>query len=220
MDNEKRLEKEKKILQLKDEVALLRAKTDELEMLAKEYTLDYFNEEREEYAYLKQIPKHYSMTRHVLAPYSGLNVDLIGYMIAILFYDYEHKEMVVERKIASEMWNSLYGTKYQVKLPYLSIRNLADASDNIEIDFSDSFLLKNFPMEKPVIWMTDQNGYEHVSTNYTYLIGYNGELNFDYVKREVIKELVYSMAYYQKQHDITYMDADKTWDVFKKIYKK
>ena len=214
-------EKKDRILKIKDEIALLRAKEVELKKLEEEYYNDYFNLEREEYAHLTQIPHTCSINREPMRPYSILNVDLIGKMIATLFKDYENKRMIVMRNYVHEKWQNDNG-EYPVMYPILIIKNTLgnDSNDVIKIDYNSNMYPCEYPTDNPTTWRISPTGYEFEASNYSNLIFLTGNLTFDNKNREFIEELVYSMAYYQKQHGITYMNADKTWEVFKKIYKK
>ena len=68
--------------------------------------------------------------------------------------------------------------------------------------------------------ISSEYGDYYKASNYNHLVGYYDELDFKYHNREYIKELIYSLAYYQKQHNINQMTPSDTWNVYRKIYYK
>ncbi len=214
-------EKRERIQKLKKEISILRAKEVEVAKLEEELYNDYFNLEREEYAHLTQIPHTFSINREPMGPYSILNVDLVGKMIAILFKDYENKKMTVMRDSVLEKEQD-DDDEYPFWNHFLIIKNALENNENdiIKIEYSHYMSLCEYPTNDPITWIIFPRGREIEASNYNKLIYLTGNLTFDNKNREFIEELVYSLSYYQKKHGIEYMDATKTWDVFKKIYKK
>lgn len=47
-----------------------------------------------------------------------------------------------------------------------------------------------------------------------------GELTFDYKNNKSIRELIYNLAYYQKQIDQVYLSEGELLKAYKKIYKR
>ena len=93
-------------------------------------------------------------------------------------------------------------------------------SQNIIIPYSNHMELEKYPTKKPVTWYT-QDGRDYEMSNYNYLLNTWDGLTFDYPSNlEYIKKLLYSLAFYQEQHDIKYMTDDETMKVYKRIYKK
>ena len=216
-------EKREEIIRLKSKLKELSKSMDdtrnELETLEKQVYNDYFNLEREEYALLTDIPdKPSSKTKNVLYDYSNLNIDEVGKMICELFDRYEHKNMAYKRE---SIFGYAKGDRgyYHTFIPALiigeDVENNITNLDNIVIEYSKNSLVKDYLTKSPNIWNE-----EFKTFNYNYLIGEYVPLSFDYQNHEFIKELIYSLAYYQKQHDITYMDEEETRRVYKRIYKK
>ena len=218
--------KERKILLLEEEIKLLEKKKDLLTTLQSEYYKEYFDAPRSEYSLLTDIPKNPGTDIHVLFDYSILNVDTIGDIICELIKRYENKDYMSRRVNKIERWDNSFGY-YYVSLPRLvigkedKIEYLNKREDNIIISYNSYSKIDNYPTDKPVIWKATSSykAYEE-SSNYNFLINSKDDLSFDYHNLEYIKELIYSLAYYQKQHDIESMSSSDTWDVYRKIYKK
>ena len=215
------LEKRNKISELNNNIEKLNteltSKINELETLKRELYNDYYSIKREEYSLLKDLPiKPNSRERHFLYDYSILNIDEVGKIICNLFDIYENKDMICYRGnnygyIRSE------NVFHHELIPTLMIKNKNKKdSDNIVIEYNKNLLLCDYPTNNPVYWNKN-----FVSSNYNYLIGeFANVLSFDNKNYEFITELIYSLAYYQKQHDIKYMSEEETRKVYKRIYKK
>ena len=174
---------------------------------------------------MTDIPNNPTTKVHALYPYSTLNIDKIGKLICKLFEMYEHKHVVAKRSYNTE-WEETRFDRYAVNYPILvigeesKIEDANDYEDNIIIEYNQYNSLKDYPTSKPVVWDIYQYSPSFKASNYDSLIGYSDDLSFDYKNYEFIKELIYSLAYYQKTHDIKYMNVKETREIFKKIYKK
>ena len=180
---------------------------------------------RENYALLTDIPENPLITKHFLRDYSILNVDEVGKMICELFKEYENKDFISKRLYIYDRWKDVFGHYYKVGTPILVI----DTPDDIKkydkdrqliIKFERNMSLKKYITDEPVAWDISEHHNPYNWANYAHLIDRYEGLSFDHKGYEFIKELVYSLAYYQKVHSIEYMNAKETEEVFRKIYKK
>lgn len=223
-------DKKKKIL-LEKEVKQLEKKQEELSKLKLEYYNEYFNIKREDFALLTDIPsnpndKDYKNDKHVLYQHSVLNVDTVGKIICQLIKRYDHRDVISKRLILRTRGNNAFGT-YPVEIPKLVIGQKDEVEDlyknehNIIINYNEYMNLNEYPTNNPVKWCTSSVGNHYKKSNYNHLIDYYDGLSFNYPGNlEYIKELIFSLAYYQREHDIKYMMPEDTWNVYKKIYKK
>ena len=222
--NESLNEKQKKILLLEEEIKGLEKKKKQLEKLKYSYYSEYFNQSDNTLP-LTNIPSNPTTEKHILYNYSLLNVDEVGKMICTLFKRYENKNVVAKRLQEYDRWENYFG-RYPVHLPILVIGNpdeihyQKENSNNIVIDYAHYADLKKYPTDKPVTWDLNYSSGPFERSNYKIFIDSSGDLAFDYHDYEFIKELIYSLAYYQKTRDITWMDAKDTRAAFRKIYKK
>ena len=218
---------ENKILLIKKEIDELEEKKKQLEKLQLNYYNEYFDIVRDDFALLKDIPinpNYYS--KHVLYDHSVLNVDTIGKIICELIRKYDKESVVSKRIIKNDKWENAFGY-YCVEVPILVIgkENTIDKMDkdaqNIIIEYDNYYDLEDYPTNNPVSWMTSEYGEPYKKSNYNRLVGYQDGLNFKYPSnQEYIRELIYSLSYYQKKHDIKIMGSKDTWYVYRKIYKK
>ena len=221
---EKILLLEDEIKYLEDEIKSLKEKKKILNNLKKEYYYDYFDTGRNEFTLLNNIPANYNKyIRHLLTNYSALNVDTIGEIICKLIKEYNNKDYISKRILECEEHPGFFG--YTTKTPKLVIGKYDEVDyidkveNNIIINYNELCTLDHFPTDNPVIWFGSNRYYK--GSNYNYLVGNNDGLSFNYpVDMEYIRELIYSLAYYQKQHDIKQMTPEDTWSVYRKIYKK
>lgn len=221
MNNDVLEEKKKKILLMEEEINALNEKKKKLKQLKIDYYIEYFNTKRDEYALLTDIPSNPTNEPHILHDYSGLNIDLIGRMICELFKKYENKDLVCERRFKTEIWdNAFHGFTINIPLLVIGMSNeiyeLKSNENNIIIEYDEHTRFDEYPTDNPVAWSL-YSSFER--SNYCKLIDKIGNLSFDYKNYEFIKELIYSLAYYQKEHDIKWMNEQDTFNVYKKIYK-
>lgn len=231
MINESLNKKKKGILLIEKEIKQLEQKKKQLQKLKLDYYHEYFDTKRDDFTLLTDIPsnpnsKNYVTDKHVLYDYSALNVDTIGKIICELIKKYENEDVVSKRLIEYAWWENKFGD-YLVELPRLvigkkdSVEKLDKDSQNIIIEYSDYCYLKDYPTKNPVTWKTSEYGGYYKRSNYKHLVGYYDGLDFNYPNnQEYIRELIYSLAYYQKEHDIKFMSPQETWNVYRKIYKK
>ena len=225
MGNDALIAKKNKITLLENEIKMLNDKEKELNELRKEYYIEYFNTDRDDYTLLTDIPDIVLNEKHVLFDHSALNVDEIGKLICELFYEYEHRKMISMRSYRYATFIGRFD-RYAETYPILVIGDEKHVieneknDDNIIIGFDCCSELSRYPTDEPVIFNTFYYTFSGKKSNYNHLVGYRGGLSFDYKNYEFIKELIYSLAYYQKQHDISYMSPSDTRDVYRKIYKK
>ena len=221
-------DKKSKILLLEKEIKQLEQKKKQLKRLKLDYYQEYFDAKRDDFALLTDIPSNpnnsnYATDKHVLYDYSVLNVDTIGKIICELIKKYDKEDCVAKRIIEYDRWGNKFGY-YLVKLPRLvigkedEVEYLDEKKKNIIISYNNHAYLDKYPTHNPVTWMTSEYGDHYKASNYDHLVGYYDELDFEYHNREYIKELIYSLAYYQKQHDIKQMTPSDTWDIYRKIY--
>ena len=206
------------IASLEEEIKSLRAKEIELLELRKKYYKDYFEAQREEYALLTGFPSNpVRQDEHVLFRHSVLNVDEIGKIICELFQKYEGRKMLSQR-------STQYIMSINEVQPILVVgtpENISEgnkSNDNIVIDYTRYLSMNDYPTDSPVTCYKSYNR-EEKWTNYNSLIFFSNNLTFDYKGYEFIKELIFSLAYYQRQHDIKYMTAEETKRVSQKIFK-
>ena len=226
MNNESLNDKKKRIILIEKEIKQLEKKKKQLQKLKLDYYHEYFDTTRDDFSLLTDIPSNPSQDSHVLYDYSALNIDTIGKIICELIKKYDNKDVVSKRLIEYDRWKNAFGF-YLVELPRLvigredSVEKLYEDSQNIIIEYSDYCYLKDYPTKNPVTWKTSEYGGYYKRSNYNHLIGYSDGLDFNYPKnQEYIRELIYSLAYYQKTHDIKFMSPQDTWNVYRKIYKK
>ena len=81
-----------------------------------------------------------------------------------------------------------------------------------------------YPTNNPIIAEKLSGSFRDIKkySNYSHLVDYHDGLSFETkIYTDFIQELIYSLAYYQKKHDIKMMSPNDTWNVYrKKIYKK
>ncbi len=229
------IEQRKEIILLEDEIKGLEEKKKQLERLRLEYYRDYFSTKRDDYSLLTDIPINPIHEMHVLFEYSYLNVDTIGKIICELMKRYDGINCISKRNVRCERWENKFDY-YTVELPRLLIGKPEDIekeshivlyqenkeveNDNIMvIKFSD-VSLKDYPTDNPTKWITSSCGDIREKSNYSPMIGYTDGLTFDHHNLEYIKELIYSLAYYQREHSKKLMTPQETVDVYKKIFKK
>ena len=221
------LEKTKtQITTLEDELKLLRKKQKELRSLREKYYADYFDTHREEYARLTDIPKNpFSYSKpHVLYEYSALNVDSVGRMIRELIKKYENKDYVAKRLTLHSSSENAFG-RYPIQVPIFVVgpekefHRFEDGSHNIVINYDWSEPMKEFPTNNPVTWDIHEYSDPFLGTNYNHLIDYHDGLSFNYKYKGYIEELIFSLAYYQKEHDIKQMTLTETRKVYQKIFR-
>ena len=220
MSNES-LDKKNEILLIKEEIKKLEKKKRQLRKLEFDYYKEYFNTDREDYALLTDIPDNPTNKYHILYDYSALNVDTIGKIICELFKKYENKKIVSKRLVKTEISDNIFHDFHRYPILVIgsseNIHELDHNEDNIVIEY-DHVSLDEYPSNHPVYEYKDD--YQFKWSNYNKLIGYYEDLKFDYNKHEFIEELIYSLAYYQKVHDIKFMSPQETWNVYRKIFKK
>lgn len=229
----------KRIDELKMEINELENKKIELLELEKKYYCDYYSIERDDYALLKEIPDNpfkIEDKSQVLYRYSLLNIDTIGNLICKLFHIYEKRNYLCMRNYVNEEYERRFFDK-AVSQPILAIgesdvinkyRNkyvdneFIDDDKNIIIEYSKYYPASEYQTDNPVTYREGDifSSDEIIISNYNFLLGFYNGLKFDYKGFEFIKELIYSLAYYQKKHDIEQLTDKETVEVFKKIYKK
>ena len=230
MNNESLKDKEKKILILRHEIKQLKQKEKELEKLESEYYHEYFDMPRDDFSLLTNIPYNPDNNKHVLYDYSILNVDTIGKIICKLIKKYENKDVVAKRLIYYTDWEDAFGNQ-TLELPRLvigeedKIERLDKEEQNIIIEYDDFYDLEDYPTNNPVRWWSTSSRSlirDYVETsNYRSLIDTRNGLDFQYpANQEYIEELIYSLAYYQREHNIKFMGPKETWNTYRKIYKK
>ncbi len=203
-------------------------KNRQLELLKLKLYKQYFHTQRKEFALLTNIPSNpQKNNRHILFNYSCLNVDMVGNIICDLIKKYDNEDFASKRGVQEYTDTSdTYIRPYHFKKPVLVIAQGNEVNDpykakgdnKIIIEYSNSMILRGCPTNIPVTWKTDIGSVE--LTDYAYLI-YNDGVIFSYPNsKEYIKELIYSLAYYQKEHKVKYMTPEDTWNVYQKIYKK
>ena len=203
-------------------------KNRQLEILKLKLYKEYFSTKREEFALLTNIPPNpEKRNKHILFDYSCLNVDMVGKIICDLIKKYDNEDFASKRGVQEYTDTSdTYICPQHIEKPVLVIAQgnevnnpyKAKGDNKIIIEYSDSMILRGCPTNIPVTWKKGI-GSEKLS-DYAYLI-YNDGVVFSYPNsKEYIKELIYSLAYYQKEHDVKYMTPEHTWNVYQKIYKK
>ena len=207
----------------------------ELLMIKKELYNQYFDINKKEYSLLTDIPSNpYDIKGeenyvHTLREYSSLNVDVVGKMICKLIKKYNNLDVVSKRitkicKIEPTLgnWASHYSKiTYQVIGKKNEVKQLNDVDNNIVIGYEFMSEIEEYPTSKPVEWLFNEHGQPYIKSNYSHLIGLHDNLTFKCPdNKEYIKELIYSLAFYQKQHDIMQMTPEQTWNVYRRIYKK
>lgn len=218
-------DKKNKILLIEEEIKALEAKKKKLKKLKTEYYNEYFKTKREDYALLTDIPDNPMEKKNLLTDYSVLNIDEIGKIICDLFKCYENKDLLSKRLYYYDRWENAFGY-YPAKIPIQVIGKPENIDkyfyneENIIINYEKLRDLKKYPTDLPVEWQIHEYGLPVEGSNYDYFIMTDGDLKFDYKNREFIKELIYSLAYYQKEHNLKMMSASDTQKVYKKIYKK
>ena len=209
---------------------LWRSSYKKLQDLKRNYFYTYFGVKREPNAWLTNIPnpKDYISVMpfwHPLYTYSFLNVEAVASMICLLFKDYENKEMVSKRIIKEEIHYE-NRSKINPKISYCDytpeviigeVKNIYDDhnKDNIVIRNGD----RHTCLEKPY-----EGDYSQLFLNekpyYWYMLGFSGELSFNDKGHQFIRELIYSLAYYQMVNDKHLTSSKETMKAFEKIYAK
>ena len=223
----KLLEIKNEIYELEVEVKLLEEKKERLSDLKEKYYKEYFMAPRDEFSQLTNIPQNVTDRYHILSDFSNLKIDVIGQLICELFKKYENKD-VVAKKLYHEVvaHTAIPSWQYEPVLLIGSGEDIEDLgtifyslprdSDNILIgynydDSSDFIMKKKKDQINSFVYSIPYNEYNKLIDK---------DLVFDDKDHGFIRELIYSLAYYQKQHNINYMSAKETRHVYQKIYKK
>ena len=90
-------------------------------------------------------------------------------------------------------------------------------ANNIIIKYNNLASLRKYPTNDPVAWISNSNSFAIQKSNYDNLISYYDGLTFDYNNLSYIRDLIFSLSYYQKQHNIEQMSSSETWNVYQKI---
>lgn len=226
-------DKRNKILLLKNEISEISEEIKEkkiqvdkknrrLEKLMLQLYKEYFTAEREEFALLTNIPsntynsfsKNY---KHVLYDYSLLNVDVIGKIICDLIKKYDNEDFISKKGNFVHTEDTYFGPKTR-SIPALIIGK-GEIPDTVLSDEDYDIIISLNGVHHPVVVEASRNDYGKL--DYAFLMDYHDGLSFYYPSnKQYIEELIYSLAYYQREHDIKYMMPEDTWNVYKKIYKK
>ena len=236
--------KKDEIIEFNTEIRIAEKRIEEwkkkLADMKKEYYEDYFSTDWGEYALLTDLPDEDMILSsdeiHKLYEYSILNVDEIGKIICEMCAlregcEYHSARAKYYPDVMTSFQYYLDGNVYQKYLkhcePILAIGedikkvyygDDLNLRDIIYIEFCSGEHFSNLPMDNPVIRSNFGRSMQY--SNYRPLLEKNGSLAIsNYVLYDFIKPLIYSLAYYQRQHNITTMSADQTRDVYKRIYK-
>ena len=216
-------EKKERVIALQSKVDELRKFEEDLEQAQIDYYQDYFDTRRENFARLTDIPDKPNGVSHGLYDYGFLCVDTIGKITRDLIRRYERKDVVAKRTIRYIPSEEL--GEYLTEEPYFIVgepKNIIlgeSCEENIIINYSENAQLYAHPTNYPVYF--DDYGVMMPRSNYNYMFGDYDGLAFDAKGREYVKEIVYSIAYYQKQHNIRQLGQRDTWNVYERIiYKK
>ena len=216
--------KKEKIMLMKQEIEALERKKEQLKELEISYYYDFFKLNRKDFSLLTDIPNNYTNEKHILCDYSILNVDTIGKIICQLLKKYEGINAISKRLYISDTLDDIFHSR--VSYPILvigksdEVYELNSCDKNIVIEYASNVTLYEYPSNNPVLWYMASSSGPYERSNYRKLIGYYDDLNFDYKQYEFIKDLIFSLSYYQKQHDIKQLGARDTWNVYQKIYSK
>ena len=214
-------EKKEKIITLRADVDLLRQKEIELKNAELDYYKEYFNTDRELFARLTDIPEQPEYTSNGLYEYGYLCVDTVGKIIRDLIRRYEHKDVIAQRDYRYVAADDPFS--YPVREPFFivgpkSTLILGDKSEeNIILNYSKYRKLHESPTNNPVYFEKDDSGSVILASNYNYMFGSFDGLAFETYGREYIKEIVYSIAYFQKQQGIKQLGQRDTWNVYERI---
>ena len=225
---------DKKKDEIKKEIEALEKKKKQLRNLELEYYRNFYDSSyridyrgRElDYVLLQDCPHNPTNRKHILYDYSVFNVDTIGKIICQLLKT-EGINFISERLYETEISDNIFHDRLYYPVLVIGkkdeVYELSSNESNIIIRFDYNATLDKYPTKNPVIWnLPSQNG-PLKKSNYSHLINYKDGLSFDCpIKQEdiLIRQLIYSLSYYQKQHNIKQMTPSDTWDVYRKIYYK
>ena len=230
MTEEDLIKTKNKIDLLEEEIKDLEQKKQLLEDIKREYYYDYFDFERENYSLLKNIPENIQKEEHVLRKYSLMDVDAIGKLICKISKLYGIKDLNYKRDYYTETNENKFevyreeypilviGPKNKVNEKHFNKKLFEKDKDIIIIDYNMHIEENDLLMDNPVKWVVGSNHNIKYKTNYNRLVNYFDGLRFDYKNKEFIKELIYSIAYYQRENDIHYMNSNELENVVNKIY--
>ena len=222
-------EMKNKIILLEEDIKELKKKQELLASLQQDYYNRYFNTQREDFSLLSDIPNNPTHKIHILWDYSVLNVDTIGKIICNYLRKYgdnEVKNYICKRLFKTEISDDIFHSR--ISYPTLVIGDpehiyeMDENKNNIVIDYNMLSLIE-YPTNNPIIAEKLSGSFRDIKrySNYSHLVGYVDGLSFETkIYFDFIQELIYSLAYYQKKHDIKMMSANDTWNVYRKIYKK
>lgn len=203
----------------------------QLETLKPKYFNDYFNLQRPLYEELKDIPSanYLNGEDNLMSKYSAFNLEDLGEIMV----DYIEKEF--SSKAKSEI--KIVSTKergvedyqfywYNQQTPHLFVYS-TDIFMDIPMDVNNRGIENLNSNETIKCLNNDWLDEYYYYTYYCQLINcyskyYNeyGELTFDYKNNKSIRELIYNLAYYQKQIDQIYLPEGELLKAYKKIYKR
>lgn len=218
-------EKRTKLILLEEKIKSLKGSREELLKARQEYYELFYNTEREDYAFLTNVPENTKGEKHPLYDYSTLNVDVIGKLICKLAQKYEGLDFASKRVDCTEQVkdkNEIYYEEYPVLVvgEKTKIHEGSENEDNIILEFDPNINVKDYPTDKPVFYVKGIHGESKIRSNYNKLINYMNGLSFDSKGHQYIEDLIFSLAYYQKSHGIDSMTSEETKDVYKKIFKR
>ena len=194
------------------------------------YFNDFFTKERPLYEKLTDIPSSSYLNEDInlMAQYSIFNLEEFGKILVDYIANSFHskakskikiittKELMPARKLETEDYDYQFYW-YNQKTPHLFIQ-----SSNISFDIP--FNLANQYGEKTIKCLHNDLTKEYYYYGYyNQLINYYSkyqEISFNYQNNQLIRELIYNLAYYQKQTNETYLSEGKLLKAYKKIYKR
>lgn len=215
------------------------------------YFNSYFKDWKGEDFYLENFPlydwkEYFDKSYRAFEPYSKMNVLLVGDFIKQLL-NTEGKQVDSKLIILDLNKEVFYGDHYSAtiptKIPCVMIGKDLDKKytmDDFETTDNIIITLKNYEYKKSKDFFIEgternDNDYKVFYSTSQELIGFNytyykesknkkytrSELVFDSKGHKCIRELIFGIAAYQRQNQITQLDDDELVRVFKKtLYKK
>ena len=193
-----------------------------LEKLNNQYYCDFFDKERKIYTKLTNIPyyKVIDGKTNPIRKYSLFNLEELGdIFVDFIKYKYRCKakskiEVIKKEEYKRDDNYYYHFSPYDCEYPYLIINS---SKININVPFTD-FVSSN--LEKSIKCCNDDKFLYYSYYNKLLRSGYSSEFTFNYQNNESIRELIYNLAYYQKQINETQLPEGQLLKAYKKIYKR
>ena len=196
---------------------------EQLKTLKPKYFNDFFTKERPLYEKLTDIPSASYLNEDInlMYQYSIFNLEDLQEIMVDYIENNFHSKAQSEVKIVTTRQSGIEDYEfywYNQEIPHLFVYS---SKINIDIPFNRTH--PSYCKKIIKCLHNDLTKEYYYYGYYSQLINYYSkykELPFDYQNNELIRELIYNLAYYQKQINETYLSEGQLLKAYKKIYKR